>query len=247
MKRQIPNLLTLGNLFCGCLGIAFVHVGNYGLGFLCLLLGAFFDFLDGFVARLLKVSSPLGAQLDSLSDLVTFCVLPAFMVHDLFYVAAQDFLWAKKFGFYGLNALSVYPLLFAVAGSYRLAKFNVSTDQTDGFKGLPTPAAGLFLASFGLLFHHGVVFSLIDLPWIGAYTSHPIILLAASLGLGLLMIVPIPLMALKFKNASLKDNWVKYLLLLLAVPMVFAFGFFSIQVIVVLYLLLSIVQNLSKK
>jgi len=139
MKHHIPNILTLGNLFCGCVGIVFVLNGFLFSGFWLMLIAAVLDFLDGFVARLLNVSGELGAQLDSLADAVTFGVLPSIIMYSLLLHQTDNIY------------LPFVAFLIALMSVYRLAKFNIDTEQAEHFKGLPTPINAIFIASFGVI------------------------------------------------------------------------------------------------
>ena len=140
IKSHIPNILTLANLFCGILAIKVGFSEHYFLAAFFVVLGAFFDFLDGFAARLLKVQGELGKQLDSFADMVTFGVAPG--------VVMYSFLSSFILDSYIPYISFVIPLLSAV----RLAKFNIDSNQSDKFIGLPTPANALFFVFIPLVF-----------------------------------------------------------------------------------------------
>jgi CDP-diacylglycerol--serine O-phosphatidyltransferase len=145
MKKQIPNLITLLNLLSGCIALVFVSQDNFWFAFYFVCLGIFFDFFDGFFARIFKVQSPLGVQLDSLADMVTSGVVPGFvMLKMLSELSSEAFL--PYFGF-----------IITLGSCYRLAKFNIDTRQTDSFIGLPTPANALFILSLPLISSRFVV------------------------------------------------------------------------------------------
>ena len=141
LKKHIPNLLTLGNLFCGTLATIFAVQGNFELTALLVIIGIFFDFLDGFVARILKVSGELGKQLDSLADMVTSGVVPGIVMVQLL----------SKTIISEIVLFSYIGLLLTLGACYRLAKFNLDTRQSDSFIGLPTPAMSLFVVFLPLM------------------------------------------------------------------------------------------------
>lgn len=243
IRKQIPNFVTLGNLACGCVGIAFANAGNLWGAALMVVLAAVFDFFDGFVARLLNVKSEIGAQLDSLADMVSFGVLPAFIAHNLFIIAAIDESWARLYFLNGANSPALLVFVFALSGCYRLANFNVSTDQTTSFKGLPIPAAGLYLASFALIYRFGPF----NYSFIEPYVTSTWAILISAILLSVLMLVPVRLLSLKISSFGIKGNEFRILLILGSIALAVFFGFLAIQLIVLLYFILSIIQNLTEK
>jgi CDP-diacylglycerol--serine O-phosphatidyltransferase len=224
MMKQIPNLLTLANLACGILAIMAVFEGKPVQASWLMLLAAGFDFLDGFAARLLKANSPLGVQLDSLADLVTFGVAPGFIMQYL--AVSNGYCSAEGFCINGYIFLAI-PLFSA----YRLAKFNIDERQTAGFLGVPTPANALLIASFpfiveaqGLLEPVVTHFRFVTLfPVISAY----------------LLVSELPLMAFKFKSFNLRAQPFHYTFLLLIVAGVAIQGWQAVPWIFLAYLLLS--------
>ncbi len=243
MKKHIPNLITLGNLACGCLGIAFVHAGNIWGAALLVILAAVFDFFDGFAARLLHVKSEIGAQLDSLSDLVSFGVLPAFIAHELFIIAAMNTTWAKYYFLNGTNSWSVAVFVFALAGAYRLARFNVSASNTNEFRGLPIPAAGLYLSAFALIYRFGIHSTPFSATVIESYVTSTLAILITAVVLSLLMVSNIRLLTLKISAFTLKGNEFRLILIAGSLLLLLFFGVLAIQLIVLLYIILSIIQN----
>ena len=207
------------NLLSGVAAIYFsLHLGDYYLGAKLIFLGAFFDFFDGFVARALKAVSSIGKELDSLSDIVTFGVAPAAIL-----VSAYDFNWWQ------LIMIASVPLLSAL----RLAKFNTDDDQKYEFKGLPTPALAITVASFIL----------------SLYKSYagisPVIVSVVAFALALLLVSPLRMFSLKFKNNfSLTDNKLIYLSLVVIFFLIVFLGMKGVFAGMVLYILLSILRNL---
>ena len=220
IKNHIPNTLTSCNLICGCIGIVAVFNGNLLLAPYLIWLAAIFDFFDGFAARLLKVSSPIGGELDSLADNVTFGLLPASIVYAMLNEAGLP-IWVPYLAF-----------VIAVFSALRLAKFNVDTRQAEHFIGLPTPANALFFSSFPLILEY----SSLPLTFIAA----PWFLLATSFIFSFLLVAELPLFALKFKSFRWQDNKVKYIFLIASVLLIILFKFVAIPLVIILYILVSL-------
>ena len=221
MKRHIPNILTLSNLLLGCIGIYYVFQNELIIAAYAIWLAALFDFLDGFAARLLKVTSSIGKELDSLADMVTFGVLPSFILMQL----SND----EPYFF-----LSFIPLIVALFSALRLAKFNVDERQSDSFIGLPTPASAFFVS--GLPFWH--VFAGEYLNWIS--------ITSISFLLAFLMVAPINMLALKFSDYSIKNNINRYLIVLIAVVLFVVFGPKSLPIIIAVYIIFSVISSIIK-
>lgn len=219
IKQYIPNALTCANLVCGCLGIIEVLEGNLVWAPYLIWLAAIFDFFDGFAARTLKVSSPIGGELDSLADMVTFGVLPSLVLFAMLREAAVP-AWVPYLA-----------LVVAIFSALRLAKFNVDTRQTTSFIGVPTPANALLISAFPLIVQRNPDWS---------FMHHPGFLLVVAFGMSYLLVAEIPLFALKFKNFSWQHNQVKYIFLGLSVLLVIFFNIVAIPLIIILYVLLSL-------
>ena len=219
MKKQIPNLITLGNLLCGVL--ACIHAVDGALDYAALFIcaGIFFDFFDGLAARALGVSSPLGKELDSLADVITSGVAPGLMLFAFF----RDF--------------CEFPLLFLVGllipafSAYRLAKFNLDERQTTSFIGLPTPANALFWGSLVVGCH----------DWLVSSPVHVLGLVIGILLFSYLLVAEIPLFALRGKNLTWADNYQKYIFLLGCLPC-FLLGYSCFAAIIVWYVLLAVLM-----
>ena len=218
--RQIPNLITLGNLCFGLAGIYFAFGGEFITASYCIWIAAVLDFFDGFVSRLLKVQSPIGAQLDSLADVITFGVLPAFLCFHMI-----NSLGGEKY-------LAVAALIIAPLSAYRLAKFNVDTTQTHSFSGLPTPACAFFVS--------GIPFIVASEGLLSGLFSNPLSIAIIAVLLALFLVLPVRLMAFKFKSTSIKDNWLIYLYFVSAIILFAIFSYSAIPLVVVLYILLSV-------
>lgn len=246
MKKHIPNLLTLGNLFCGTVATIFAVYGDFGLAAFFVVLGIFFDFFDGFAARLLNVSGELGKQLDSLADMVTSGVVPGIVMYQLLAKGSSIEFFKNKIetsSFEGIH-LNLFPwlgLLLTLGACYRLAKFNIDTRQTDSFIGLPTPAMSLFVISLPLIQQFS------DIEFIQNLISNNYFLIAITLILTYLMNAELPLFSLKFKEYSVKNNLLKYLFLLVSLGMIIFLQYLSIPLIIMLYVILSVFYKDGKK
>ena len=222
--RQIPNSITCCNLISGCMATGAAFDGRYGEAFLLIIIGAVFDFFDGMSARLLKVSSPIGKELDSLADVVTFGVAPSAMLFQLFHEVHYPGFMAP------LRDIMPYTaFLMAAFSALRLAKFDLDTRQTTSFIGVPTPANTLFWASL-VVGSHGFLVS---------DSFNALLLFAAILVSSLLLVAEIPLFALKFKNFSWHDNRIKYVFLLTCIPLIIFLGMSCFAAIIAWYVLLS--------
>ncbi|NRD20535.1 CDP-alcohol phosphatidyltransferase family protein [Winogradskyella eckloniae] len=246
LKRHIPNIVTLLNLFSGCIAVIFAVYGNFVAAAVFVFLGIFFDFFDGLLARKLNVQSPLGIQLDSLADLVTSGVVPSIIMFKLIALTTDAYNfngnennWSSGFELKLLEIpiLPLFGLLIALASAYRLAKFNLDEDQQTYFKGLPVPANTLMILSLPLILEYqnsDVINAIIINKWF---------LIALTLLSCYLLNSNIKLFALKFKNWSFKDNAVRYMFLILSVVLLIVVQFAAIPLIIALYLILSLVSR----
>lgn len=246
MKRHIPNMVTLLNLFSGCIALIFTVYGNFVAAAIFVFIGIFFDFFDGLLARKLNVQSPLGIQLDSLADLVTSGVVPGVIVFKLISltVDAPDYSeyndsWNSIFHWQGFK-MSLIPLIglfIPLASAYRLAKFNLDEDQQTYFKGLPVPANTLLILSLPLILEYqnsDIINSIIINKWfLVVLTFLSCYLLNSN----------IKLFALKFKDWSFKNNGVRYVFLILSVVSLVILKFAAIPLIITLYILLSLLDR----
>lgn len=228
ITRHIPNTVTCCNLISGCVAIVMAHQGCYqaALGFI--VLGAIFDFFDGLLARALKAYSPLGKELDSLADDVTFGVAPAMMVFSLMHEVALPTWLAPVAGLFPYVAF-----LIAAFSALRLAKFNIDTRQTTSFIGLPTPANALFWGSLIVGAHDFLV----------ADTLAFLYLIILVLLTSWLLVAEIPMFSLKFKNLSWRDNKVQFIFLLGCIPLVLFLQLAGLAAIIIWYALLSLLTQ----
>lgn len=231
----IPNLLTLSNLLCGSFAaVAALRYDNLEIAFWLIVLAAVFDFFDGFVARLLHQSGPLGVQLDSLADDVTFGFAPAAVLFSLY--GRSQSLWLPDETCYGLIVF-----FFAACAALRLAKFNIDDTQRAEFCGLPSPAAALFCASLGLLTSYGQVVS-------GAWLALPReVILAVAIVMGLLMVSPVRMFALKFHGFGWRGNEIRYGFILASILLIVLLQVVAVPVIILLYVLVSLIRWLIQR
>lgn len=245
MKKHIPNIITLFNLLSGTIAVMLAVEGRLVLAGLFVLIGIFFDFFDGLVARILKVQSELGKQLDSLADMVTSGVVPGVIMYQLLKQSSdiwneQGVLTTTLF-IDGISYLPLIGLLITLATAYRLANFNIDERQTSSFIGLPTPANALFVLSLPLILKYS------NLEFANNLIHSTWFLIVVTLLGSYIMNAEIPLFSLKFKDYSFKNNAIKYIFLVLAVLLLIFFHFVAIPIIIVLYVLFSIVENMIKK
>ena len=245
IQRLIPNTFTMLNLFSGILALLCIQNENFWGGFLFMLAGIGFDFFDGFFARMLKVTGPLGIQLDSLADAVTSGIVPGFIMYKLI----ENTLGTDNTLFFSSNEFSIAQLqsvipffgfLITIAAVYRLAKFNISKDQKHYFIGLPTPANAIFIASLALFItdNQFTVLNYIDTPWF---------LLIITLLSCFIMNSKLLILALKFKSYDFKSNKVRYLFIASTILMVSLIGINAVPLTVILYILFSLPANIKFK
>lgn len=232
IKKHIPNTITCGNLLCGCLAIVQAFEGNLIWASYLIGIAAVLDFFDGFAARLLKVSSPIGKDLDSLADMVTFGVVPGITVFILLRMSIE------KYYELDLNQnVAFAAFLIPIFSAVRLAKFNNDTRQSDSFIGLPTPANAILIGSVPIISVYD------DFN----YVYHPYLLIAVTCVLSFLLVVELPLFALKFKHFKWKDNEIRFVFLALSVALLVIFQFVGIPLVIILYILMSVINNLFFK
>lgn len=265
IKQNIPNAITSGNLLCGCLAIVKAFEGDLVWAAYLVGIAAVLDFFDGFAARLLKVSSPIGKDLDSLADMVTFGVVPSvvmfqmiknsmgvFYVSDIFVGSRPD----------GGSLIPYIAFVIAVFSGIRLAKFNNDTRQSDSFIGVPTPANAMLICSLPLILescipHTGWTIypplsAIADTAPPETYLStfflmNPYVLIALTLIMSFLLVSELPLFALKFKNFGWADNKIRYIFLTCCLILLVCLQVVAIPIIILLYILFSVVNNLAAK
>ncbi len=234
MKKHLPNAITCLNLLCGCLALTFIFRGELVLGAYLVGAAAVADFFDGLLARALRVSSPIGKDLDSLADMVSFGVVPGAIMFKLFSQAVAPGPEEADFVLPSLWLLApCLGFIISIFSALRLAKFNNDTRQTTSFIGLPTPACTLVVASLPLILAA-------DRFHIGDFILSPVVLLVLIVVLSGLLVAELPLFALKFKNLRWLGNRRRFIFIGLALILVATLHAAGIPVAVLLYVLLSV-------
>ncbi len=236
MKKHIPNTITCLNLISGCIATYWAFQGEYQLALLFIVIGAIFDFFDGMVARLLHVSSPIGKELDSLADDITFGFAPSAIVFS--FLNGQCVAAANNSQFSILNCQLMPYLAFIMAAfsALRLAKFNLDERQALGFIGLPTPANALFWGSL-IVGLNNYPLSIVHYP-----LATPLAILAGVAVSCYLLVSEIPMFALKFKTWGWKGNEVKYIFIITCIPQLILLGVSGLATIIAWYVILSLVN-----
>ncbi|MCU0449095.1 MAG: CDP-alcohol phosphatidyltransferase family protein [Bernardetiaceae bacterium] len=244
MLKHLPNALTCGNLLCGSLGIVLVLNGlPLELAALFIYGAALFDFLDGAAARWLRVASPIGKELDSLADVISFGLLPGTIMYRLMLASQAPGNWALTSQLPGLPPhFALYPaawlaLLVPVFSALRLAKFNVDTRQSESFIGVPTPANALFISGLIFLFAY---------PPLNTWLQNYWVLATLTVVTSGWLVAELPLLALKFKRMDWAKYKFQYILLALAVILLGIFKFAAFPLIILLYIGLSVLAWRTK-
>lgn len=229
MKAFVPNFITLLNLLSGGIAVIFAVKGDLSTAALFVFFGIFFDFFDGFLARKLNVSSEMGLQLDSLADLVTSGLAPALVLVNLIELSILPSQDANCF-------LPYLGLLVLLCSAYRLAKFNISTEQSQFFIGLPTPANALLIMSLPLVLDYQ------NSDSYNALILNPFFLVVVTLLSSFLLNAPVKLIALKFKTLNFSENASKYILIIFSLVGLILFKFAGIPLIIIFYIMLSLIN-----
>ncbi|NQT76844.1 MAG: CDP-diacylglycerol--serine O-phosphatidyltransferase [Bacteroidetes bacterium] len=234
MKKHLPNFITVLNLLSGCMALLAVFNDNLVQASWWVILAAIFDLLDGLIARLFNAVSDIGKQLDSLADVVSFGVAPAFILFNMINTSAA--LVVPGHG--DLHFLSYAAFLIPVFAAIRLAKFNIDTDQTYNFKGLPTPAVALFILSLPIIMNC----DLVVIPWLNSMIASPWVLAGLAVVLSALMLSPLPLFSLKFRSIYWKYNRARFILIVFSLILFFLIRFASVPFIMLAYIILSLLK-----
>lgn len=232
MKKHIPNTITCCNLICGCIATGFALKGDFSMAMTFIVMGAVFDFFDGFMARLLHVSSAIGKELDSLADCITFGFAPAAIVSALLRLAPMPM--ANE------TFAMVFPYVAFVIAAFsaiRLAKFNLDERQSTTFYGLPTPANALFWSALALGTHE----------WVSETSWSVYLLLLGIACSSWILVADIPMFALKFKDYSFAHNKLRYGFIIASAALLLFAGWTGFSVVILLYILTSLVANAVAK
>lgn len=232
ITKHVPNIITSCNLISGCIATFYAFSGSYKMAFLFIVLGAVFDFFDGMSARLLGVSSPIGKELDSLADDVTFGVAPSAMIFTLLSTLEYPSFLSSVSAF-----IPYLAFIMAAFSALRLAKFNLDERQTTSFIGVPTPANTLFWAS--------LIVGCEDFLSSSPYATIGIVIMVFVCSY--LLIAEIPMFALKFKTWGWRGNKIKYIFIVTCIPLLLIFGLGGFSAIIAWYLILSVISNKMNK
>jgi len=230
-KKNIPNLITLFNLISGFIAILFIGSGKLSHGAVMILISTVFDFFDGTLARLLNARSDAGKQLDSLSDMVSFGVAPAFLAYSVL----------SNFNGTYVN-ISIVAILIPVFSAIRLALFNLADNQSGDFRGLAVPANAIMIASIQLVYQqndHGFI-------WLSGILYHPVFIVIYIATASFLMVSSIPMFSLKMEGWGLRKNLLQYVFLFISLILLLLFGVNALPVIVTAYIIVSVVIWMKK-
>ena len=224
MSKHIPNILTISNLICGCIALYFTFKGELVYTAYLIGLAAIFDFMDGAAARFLNVSNPIGKELDSLADMISFGLVPGAVVFHLLEESP-------------LSQYSFMALIIPIFSAYRLAKFNVDENQNENFIGLPTPANCLVFISIPLI----TTFN--SDSTIAYLFEKPEILLIITILMSMALVSKINMFSLKFKNLKFQDNKIRFFIITMSIMLLTWLKFIAIPIIILLYIMMSIVKK----
>jgi len=267
---SIPNLLSLGNLLCGCIAIFNVIDGNIGIAVYLVLLACVFDFLDGFAARGLNQGSPMGKELDSLADMVTFGVVPGMVMFQMLRFTHEPDLgeWGSGIS-WTIAYLPYLGFIIPLFSALRLAKFNVDTRQSESFIGLPTLANALLICGLPVLFEltdsEKYQFTGYNYQLIAAYSPgftdflfdmqvafynfwrSQLTLSVVAVVMSILLILPIPMFSFKIKSLKWKGNEIRYIFLLMAAALFALMKLAALPMVVVVYIVMSVIYAVTKR
>ncbi len=242
--KHIPNTITSLNLLSGCVASVLAMEGNLIIASILILMATVFDFFDGFSARLLKAYSPMGKELDSLADLISFGLAPSLIAMAFMKQAVLGSSTAS------ISITSLEPsvlfwlisaFLIPVFSALRLAKFNVDTRQTSSFIGVPTPANALFWASLPLVLSWG------DYAFVEQWLASPFVLLGFIVATSLLLVAEVPMFSLKIKTLAWQSNQIRYLFLFTLIVLAIAIHWLVVPAILWVYILFSLIENVLRK
>ena len=232
ITRHIPNTVTCCNLFSGCIASVMAFNAEYDMAILFIIIGAVFDFFDGMLARLLSVSGPMGKELDSLADDITFGFAPSAIVFSLLKeVDYPEFLLPIS------DIVPYFAFIIAVFSALRLGKFNIDPRQSSSFIGLPTPANALFWGSLVVGGHDFLI----------SHSFNTLYLIILIIFMSWLLISEIPMFSLKFKSLSWKNNKISYIFLIISIPLILFLGISGFAAVILWYIILSVITSRRSK
>ncbi|PZD79702.1 phosphatidylserine synthase [Mesonia sp. K7] len=245
MKKHIPNLITLLNLLCGSIAVVLTFQNELVMATAFVFLGIFLDFFDGIAARVLDARSELGLQLDSLADLVTSGLVPSLVVfqlinHTFFENNANDHTeWNQHFLDFNFDfsPYALFAFLIVMGSAYRLANFNVDDRQTTSFRGIPTPANAMMIMSLPLILEFQSTAAVRD------FILNPTFLIVLSIFSCWLLNSGIPIFAFKFKNLNWKENWFRFVFVIIAALALIFLKFIALPFIILAYVCFSLLMR----
>jgi len=240
MTRNIPNVITCLNLLCGCLSIVSLLDGRLEAAAYFILAATVFDFLDGFIARLLMASSAIGKELDLLADMVSFGVAPATIMYVLIDKSAHEYAMSLpiELRHFVPEWIALFAYIIAIFSALRLAKFNIDTRQSDSFIGMPTPANAMFICS--------LVFISSGDNQLAFLAGNFFFLSAVTIVFSYLLVSELPFFSLKFKSFYWKSNRIRYFFVLISVLILLILHYAGVALIILVYIILSIITGKSK-
>lgn len=242
MKKHIPNAITLLNLLSGLIALVYAFDDNIHMAFLWVCIGIFFDYWDGFVARILNVKSEMGLQLDSLADMVTSGVVPGLVVYKMLAnIQENQDIYNLTPETYYMGVVPYLGFIITLGAAYRLAKFNIDTRQTDSFIGLPTPGNALFILSIPM------IIATTSSETVISVLSNPYLLVVISILSAIIMNAELPLFSLKVKPNNLGAYKLQIGFVILSIILLAVLQYLAIPVIIIVYILLSIIKNITTK
>ncbi len=231
-KNNLANIFTCFNLFSGCIALHYATMGIFHASFYWLIVALLFDFIDGFAARATNTTSNIGKDLDSLADMVSFGVVPGYLVVSIIAYNNREML---SQGTKGFMLPELIGFLITIFSAVRLANFNNDTRQTESFIGMPTPANGIFIASLAMQYNSNT--------WLAAALHNNMVLLGITILCSFWLLMEMPLLALKFKNFLWQENKLKYILIFISVLLIAIFNIQAIPLIIIIYLSLSVINS----
>lgn len=244
VRAFIPNFFTFCNLLCGCIATILAVQNHLVFATIFVGIGIFFDFFDGFFARLLGVEGEIGKQLDSMADLITSGLVPGIVMVQLLAESLGgnrevfQYVWEDRPSFYfGLPLLSLAGLLITLASAYRLVKFNLDTRQTSDFIGLPTPANAILILSLPLIQAYQ------SIPRLSDFIFNPWVLIGLTIFCSFMLNMEFKMFSLKFKSYSFKENWFRYTFLIFTLIMIVLLQFIALPLVILIYILFSAILD----
>ena len=240
--NPVPNIITTLNLISGCISISMAIQGNYEIAAYLILLSAVFDFLDGMSAKLLNAVSSFGKVYDSIVDIVSFGVAPSILMYQIMVMSLtySDSTFNLESANFKENIIILSSFLLTVFAGIRLARFTADTKERDYFRGMPTPASAIIISSLSIVLFTSEISTLQEF----ILDSNRLLIL--NICISILMVLNVPMLKMKFSNFRIKENLIKYIIIISSIVLLIVFQFAGIPLIILLYIILSIFNTLIK-